>query len=570
MYIHLNISHAGAAYLTGGIDMYIIKNAFRSISRSKARNILIGIIALVISVSACIALSIRESAIKAKEDTLGSMEITAQISVDRSSIMQNAMGSGTTEKSDIASILQGNSSLSLDELETYSKSSSVKDFYYNITASLNAGDDIDPIDTAGTFSRSDGSSSGSSSSGRPSMPWGSGSGSPMNKGMAIMGSQGDFTVIGYSSDKAMTSFIDGTSSITEGSMFKEGTTDYTCIINNELATYNSLSVGDTFTLINPNNEDETVTLTIAGIYTSTESSDTTKGGMGFSTSTDSANQIYMSYAALKQITDSSTASATTTTDANTGITSSNAIRSQIKGTYVFDGIESYKAFEADVRTMGLSDTYTVSSSDVTEYENSLVPLENLSQTATYFLIVVFAIGAIILVVLNIFNIRERKYEIGVLTAIGMKKRKVAAQFICEIFAVTLIAIILGAGIGAATSVPVTNKLLASQIESNESKVNSVQQSFGRDTAAGSGTSRIPSFPGGSGTDKTMPGGRGGNFMSQMMGSTTNYLSEVSYSTDLTVILQLIGIGLVLTLVASMASVLFIMRYEPLKILANRD
>ena len=32
----------------------------------------------------------------------------------------------------------------------------------------------------------------------------------------------------------------------------------------------------------------------------------------------------------------------------------------------------------------------------------------------------------------------------------------------------------------------------------------------------------------------------------------------------------LGIGLLLTLVASMVSVLFIMRYDPLKILANRD
>jgi hypothetical protein len=46
--------------------MYIIKNAIKSISRAKVRNVLICIIALIISVSACIALSIRESAVKAK------------------------------------------------------------------------------------------------------------------------------------------------------------------------------------------------------------------------------------------------------------------------------------------------------------------------------------------------------------------------------------------------------------------------------------------------------------------------------------------------------------------------
>lgn len=75
-------------------------------------------------------------------------------------------------------------------------------------------------------------------------------------------------VIGYSSDSAMTDFVDGTSSIVENgsAMFEEGTEDATCIINEELATYNDLSVGDTITLVNPNNEADTVMLTICGIY----------------------------------------------------------------------------------------------------------------------------------------------------------------------------------------------------------------------------------------------------------------------------------------------------------------
>ena len=60
--------------------MYIIKNAFRSIGRSKGRNILIGIIALVIAVSACIGLSIRQAASNAKESALEGINITATIS----------------------------------------------------------------------------------------------------------------------------------------------------------------------------------------------------------------------------------------------------------------------------------------------------------------------------------------------------------------------------------------------------------------------------------------------------------------------------------------------------------
>lgn len=55
------------------------------------------------------------------------------------------------------------------------------------------------------------------------------------------------------------------------------------------------------------------------------------------------------------------------------------------------------------------------------HESSLVPLNNLSKFAVTLLIVV-------LVVITLLNVRERKYEIGVLTAIGADQVKVAAQF----------------------------------------------------------------------------------------------------------------------------------------------
>ena len=68
--------------------MYIIKNAVKSITRNKLRNILIGIIVLIISLSACVSLSIRQASEAAKEDTINSMNVTAQISFDRRKAME--------------------------------------------------------------------------------------------------------------------------------------------------------------------------------------------------------------------------------------------------------------------------------------------------------------------------------------------------------------------------------------------------------------------------------------------------------------------------------------------------
>ncbi len=53
-------------------------------------------------------------------------------------------------------------------------------------------------------------------------------------------------------------------------------------------------------------------------------------------------------------------------------------------------------------------------------------------------------------------------------------------------------------------------------------------------------------------------------------SAANYISEINSAMNLTVVLQMLGIAVLLTLVAGAVSILFVMRYEPLKILPNRD
>ena len=53
-------------------------------------------------------------------------------------------------------------------------------------------------------------------------------------------------------------------------------------------------------------------------------------------------------------------------------------------------------------------------------------------------------------------------------------------------------------------------------------------------------------------------------------AAVDYISNVTSATDFTVLMQLLGIGIVLTLVASVVSIIFITRYEPLRILSNRD
>ena len=282
---------------------------------------------------------------------------------------------------------------------------------------------------------------------------------------------------------------------------------------------------------------------------------------------DPANQIYMSAVALQEVLDLSEENSTTTTD-DYGRETETKVEGTISATYSFADADAYYAFENEVRTLGLDESYTVSSSDISAFESSLAPLNTLSTMAGWFLLVILIIGGIILVVLNIFNVRERKYEVGVLTAMGMKKWKVAAQFMCEILVVTMLAVIIGAGIGAVSAVPVTNALLEGQAQSQSNQQSQMEQNFGRPGDFGGG------FPGGN-MPSDMPSdipdmGGGKNPFGDMFGGAADYITEVDSAMNLTVVFQMIGVGLLLTLIASAASVLFIMRYDPLKILANRD
>ena len=249
--------------------MYIIKNALRCIGRSKGRNILIGIIALVIAVSACIGLSIRQASESAKKSALVGMSISATISYDRAGAMGNMAGGrpgmggggfmgGSFDPSQFGDIMGKGSSLTLEEYQKYAQAESVQNFYYTLTAYFNGSENFSPVSDE-TDDDSDGELSGDLDSGNSGMP-----GFPGGMGGMNFGASGDFSIIGYSSDSSMTAFVSGNASIVDGSMFEEGTSELVCVISEELAMYNSLSVGDTITITNPSLDSETYTLTISG------------------------------------------------------------------------------------------------------------------------------------------------------------------------------------------------------------------------------------------------------------------------------------------------------------------
>lgn len=118
---------------------------------------------------------------------------------------------------------------------------------------------------------------------------------------------------------------------------------------------------------------------------------------------------------------------------------------------------------------------------------------------------------------------------------------------------------------------ITNALLENQVTSSQTQQTQVEQNFGRGSDTqnnnfnnSNNNSSQNNKPSDNGQDKGNPPSGG------FMGQASNYISSVSSATDLMVVLELILLGLGLTIVSSLTSVIFVMRYEPLKILSQRD
>lgn len=464
--------------------MYIFKNAIRNVFRSKGRSILIGIILFVLMFSACIGLSIHQASITSQNASLELTNITGQISQNRLNMMKDFEPGNKEEMKDKMDSVE---SLSLSELQNYADSDYVSKFYYSANLSLQASDNFSLMETQQRF--------GPNSS--------------------------SITITGYENDEAMTDFTDGTSTITEGNMFDEQTEENQCIIPEDLATYNGVSVGDTISL--KVDDSTTVNFVVTGFYSTTSSNPM-----------NASNTIYTSYNVVSNL------SSTYNLDLN------------VNGTYVFNTVKDFNKFKKECTKKGLSDSYTVTSSDLQSYQQSIVPLQNLSKFATYFLIVVFVIGAIVLVVLNIFSIRERKQEIGILCALGMNKTKIVLQFFSETLFIALFAFIIGSGLGAVTSVPITNTLLENQISSTNSIIETKKQNFSRQETAPNNNFSKPSK------------------MDESNNQPLEKVTTVSQAMNFNVLLEVGAIAFILVIISNGAALLCVMRYDPSSILSNRD
>lgn len=465
--------------------MYILKNAWISITRNKGRNILMGIIILVIACATTISLAIISASNKLVSSYQEKYDITATIGMNRESMMKNFDPSNEQSKEEMKENFNSLDSITVEDIKNYADSNYVKSYYYTNSIGMKANIEAASSENKGPERKEE--------------------------------SKTDFTITGYSSYDAMNEFLEGTYQITDGSVDSDFESN-TCIINSELATVNNLKVGDTITLKNPNDETKTYELKITGIFKDNENN--------MNMFSNSVNTIITNTTVIENILEN-----------NTDLTGN------LNPTFVLTSKDVIDKYKQELTEKGLNEMYSLNT-NIDQIENETESIQNVSNFAKTFLIITLLVGGVVLFILNLINVRERRYEIGVLRTIGMKKQTVIIQFVTELLIVSIISLMLGGVLGSIVSVPTANNLLKSEIESSNQQQEQIENNFGNfkkgDKPSMSGVSKI------------------------------EYIDEIDAVVSPKILLELIGIGLSLTLISSLAAMIHIAKFSPLTILKERS
>ena len=481
--------------------MYILKNAITSITRNKERNILIGIIIMIISTSVAVTLAINNTASSLIKSYKEKYQVEATISINRENMMKDFNPEDKeSSKSNMKEMFSLANNISVSDIEKYADSKYVKSYYYTQTVGVNAN-----IEKAEMTSNSNNDMMDKRKDN--------------NDDNKEDETTTDFNLKGYSSYDAMSEFVSGNYKVTDGEVFEDFDSN-NCLINSELATLNNLKVGDTITVTDTANN--TYDLVISGIYKEKEDTDSEMKMFA-----NSANTI---------ITSSNFISKMSETNQDLAVTTS--------PTFILTSSAVVDKFSSELTSKGLNENLTVQT-NLDQVENATSTISNVKTFAVTFLIITLIIGAVVLLIINMINIRERKYEIGVLRTIGMKKSKVCLQFVLELLIVAFASLLLGAFTGAMVSVPVSNSLLKNEITASQESSNNIQENFGH-------------------------GGNKQNDRKFNGVANVEAFDSINATVDMKVLLELLGIGLSLTLISSLSAILSIEKFSPLTILKERS
>ena len=514
--------------------MNFFKRAWLVTKAKKGRTGLLVLVTSAILIFVLAGLTIKNAANSAVESAKSKAGATVTLSVNRE-VMMKAFKPDSENSSD-SSESSGDSSddssavtsVDLATAKSIAEKDDVASYLFTTTTTATAGDGISAISTSS--SSDDASDSASTDSNQPDR--------------GGMMASGDFTITGVNSTDYVADFTSGTSEIKKGVGITSDTADNSAVISSDLADENDLSVGDTFTVSTTVDDTETsYTLTVVGIY---DNSSTATTAQMMSNASNPQNNIY-----------------TNLTTANTMKGEADTLDSAV---YTLSNPKNMDAFVKEIKSDIDTDSYSVTSSDEI-YEQMLSPLNNISSIAQNIVILVAVAGAVILTLIVILSIRERRYEIGVLMSLGENRLKIIGQFFTELLMVTVVSLVIASFAGNFVGNALGNQLLSSSTSTEQTTQNAGPGAGGpgQNTKSSSNTdtnsNQKPSAPGNG-------GGRGMGNMVAMATSSSQEIDDLDIKLTGTDVAKLGGIALLISFVSTILASIGIIRMKPKDILTS--
>ncbi|MBC1986881.1 ABC transporter permease [Listeria sp. FSL L7-0478] len=498
--------------------MNFFKRAWLSMKARKGRSVLQLIIFTVVCVLILSGFTIQSAADKASELAREQLGGTVTLTVDREKQMQamreeaSSSDSSSTEakpkfESSPIDVSDANDLAKLDHVASYN--------YYSSTQALASG--FDPIESSGDTSSSDDSSTTTQTQGP-----GGGQGGPQMV-------DADLSISGLLDSATSTDFEAGTSELTSGvAITSADKNKNVAMVEENLAEENDWKVGDSFTVTSSDGNTK-VTLKIVGIYKSTDAGSDMAQNFSF---LNPYNKVYVPY-----------------TVANTikGSDYKNTVDSAV---YTMDDAANISAFEKEAKKVDSIDwdTFKLDAND-TLYQQMIGPIDSVASFSKNVVYIVSIAGALILGLLVMMQVRDRKYEMGVLLAIGEKRGKLIAQFFVEILIVALISF----GLAAASSHYVAQLAGNQLLEQQNSSTTETSTTENRG-------------PGGNGQ-----GGPGG-FAGSVSNLTKNaeQIKELDIQVTLEDMLKMGGIGIGIAFISVLLPAALVLRMNPKTILTKQE
>ena len=355
-----------------------------------------------------------------------------------------------------------------------------------------------------------------------------------NNGPMIMGGGGSFfsgaMVSGINSYAFIDQVKNGTMSISEGTYFDE-TTDGMVMVSMDLAEQEGIGVGEIVTMKNTTTGAE-VALEVIGIYDVTDD--------GFN-----VNTIFMNVGTAAKFLDEESYA-----DGAYGVQNVQFFMNDAG--YADEFIEKMQA-----KFPGLAEKNLVLSVDDSAYQQMVGPIEQVGSFADTVLWVVLIASVAIVTLMVMINVKDRRYEMGVLLSIGATKMNVAGQILAELVLVGTLGFLLSMGTSSFLAQSMGENLLEGQIANSEKES---EQNFGRPGAAVGGTRggvQMRSGP---------------NLINMMSGVTSDAeaIDEINVNVSWTDYAVLFGIGYLVVILAAAIPSINIFRFQPKTILSGKE